>query len=82
MNIDPHAARMGNQTVPTRRITANIPTELLQEAQAATKQGITETLVMGLQALVRKDAAAKAFQLKGKLRLKEDQGRRDGGAGR
>ena len=82
MNIDPHGVRMGNQTVQTRRITANIPTELLKEAQATTREGITETLVMGLQALVRKDAAAKAFQLKGKLRLREDQGRGDGGAGR
>lgn len=82
MNIDPHGARVGNEGVPTRRITANIPVELLKEAQGATREGITETLVMGLQALVRKDAAAKAFRLKGKLRLKEDQGRGDGGADR
>lgn len=82
MNVDAHAKRPGKAPEATRRITANIPTELLKEAQAATREGITETLVMGLQALVRKDAAAKAFQLKGKLRLKEDQGRGDGGAGR
>lgn len=56
----------------TRRITANIPLGLLEEAQRVTGQGITETLLTGLQLVKRSAAAAKAARLKGRLRLDID----------
>lgn len=56
----------------TQRITANIPKDLLREAQRVTRRGITETLVEGLHLLKRRRAYDKAMALKGKLRLQVD----------
>ncbi len=52
-----------------KRITANLPEDLLKEAQEVTRQGITETLVLGLQLVRRTKAFEKAVALKGKLKL-------------
>ena len=60
----------------TKRITANLPQKLLEEALAATGQGITETLVAGLEAVLRQEALGRAKKLRGKLTLHEDGGRR------
>lgn len=55
-----------------RKITANIPAELLKEAQKVTGTGITETLIEGLR-LLRRRLAYNVFQdLKGKLQLDID----------
>lgn len=62
----------------TRRVTANLPETLLAEAQALSGQGITETLVLGLQWVVRASAAERAAKLKGRLQLKIDEGRKLG----
>jgi len=56
----------------SRRITANLPDELLRSAMEATGQGITETLVRGLQLVRRARAYEKAVALRGKLRLNID----------
>jgi hypothetical protein len=56
----------------TRRVTANLPEELLDEAMEATGAGITETLTEGLRLVRRSRAHAKAMALKGKLRLRVD----------
>jgi hypothetical protein len=55
-----------------KRITANLPAALLEEATAVTGAGITETLVAGLELVKRSRAAAKARALKGKLDLHVD----------
>jgi hypothetical protein len=57
---------------PTRRVTANLPEDLLEEAMEATGAGITETLTEGLRLVRRTRAYAKAMALKGKLRLRVD----------
>ena len=57
---------------PTRRVTANLPEDLLEEAMKATGAGITETLTEGLRLVRRTRAYAKAMALKGKLRLRVD----------
>jgi len=54
------------------RISANIPGELLRKARRVTGQGITETLVRGLELVERSDAARKAARLKGRLHLEID----------
>ena len=56
----------------TRRITANLPEELLAEAMATTGRGVTETIVEGLERVRRADAYRKAMSLKGRLRLTVD----------
>lgn len=56
----------------TRRITANIPENLLEEASVVTKKGITETLIQGLQMIKRTKAHLKAQELKGKITLDID----------
>jgi len=55
-----------------RRITANLPAELLEQAMKATGRGITETLIEGLERLRRADAYRKAMSLKGRIRLAVD----------
>ena len=52
-----------------RRITANLPEDLLKEALEATGQGITETLIQGLQLIRRSRAYEKGMALKGHLNL-------------
>ena len=56
----------------TRRVTANLPVDLLESACKATGQGITGTLVRGLTLVKRTAAAPKAARLRGRLRLDVD----------
>lgn len=60
----------------TKRITANLPAKLLADAQETLGEGITETLVAGLEALLRQDALERAKKLRGKILLQEDGGRK------
>ena len=53
-----------------KRITANIPDDLLNEAQNVTSLGITETLVLGLKLIKRRGAFEKALELRGKIKLR------------
>jgi hypothetical protein len=55
-----------------KRITANLPTELLDEAAKITGQGITETLTEGLLMIRRAHAFEKALALRGKIHLDLD----------
>ena len=55
-----------------RRITANLPEQLLEEAMEVTKKGITETLVEGLRLVRRVRAYEKAMALRGKVNLSID----------
>ena len=61
-----------NASADTRRVTANLPVRLLCAAQAASGQGITETLKLGLELVRRRHAAARLASLKGKIRLDLD----------
>lgn len=55
-----------------RRITANLPGDLLDDAMKVTGKGITETLVDGLLRVRRSSAYRRAMALKGKLQLDID----------
>ena len=55
-----------------KRVTVNLPGDLLRDAESVTGKGITETLIEGLQLLSRRRAAAKALALRGTLDLKID----------
>ncbi len=55
-----------------RRITANVPEQLLEEAMEVTGKGITETLVEGLRLVRRARAYEKAMALRGKVNLSID----------
>ena len=59
-------------STPARRITANIPPDLLKEARQVTGAGITDTLVAGLEMVRRSAALGKAQGLKGRLHLQID----------
>ena len=56
----------------TRRVTANLPVDLLEQATRASGKGITETLVAGLALVKRSAAARKAKALRGRIRLDVD----------
>ena len=56
----------------TRRVTANLPVELLDAAQDVTGKGITETLIEGLEQVQRRRFYERALQLRGKIRLAVD----------
>lgn len=56
----------------TRRVTANLPIDLLDQATRASGKGITETLVAGLTLVKRSAAARKARALRGRIHLNLD----------
>ena len=56
----------------TKRVTVNLPDELLREAEMVTGQGISETLIAGLRLLAQRRAYTKALALRGKLDLQID----------
>jgi hypothetical protein len=55
-----------------KKITANIPAELLARAQGVTGLGITETLVAGLEELQRSRKRSALRMLRGKVRFELD----------
>jgi hypothetical protein len=55
-----------------RRITANLPDDLLESAMQVTGKGITETLIEGLEQVQRRRFYERALALRGKLRLSID----------
>lgn len=57
---------------PVKRITINLPSHLLKDAQSFTKTGITETVVEGLLRLKRASAGKKLKALRGKIHLDID----------
>jgi hypothetical protein len=60
-----------NKSARTKRITANLPADLLEQATKVTGSGITETLIQGLQ-LLKRSSAFEALPLKGKINLDLD----------
>jgi len=52
-----------------KRITANIPEKLLNEAIEVSGKNITETLIEGLKLFKRRKAFEKAQKLKGKVEI-------------
>jgi hypothetical protein len=56
----------------TRRITANLPEDVLEDAMGITGKGITETLVEGLRLVRAARGYEKAMALRGKIRLNVD----------
>lgn len=57
---------------PLRKVTANIPRDVLDQAQRLTGKGITLTLVEGLKALDRNARRSALRQLRGKVRFELD----------
>jgi hypothetical protein len=52
-----------------RKITVEIPPELLDKAQRATGSGITQTVRTGLELVAASQAYARLRQLRGKVRF-------------
>ena len=59
-------------TNKAKRITANLPEDLLKEAIKVTQKGITDTLIQGLQLIRRSSAYKKAQALKGNIDIELD----------
>jgi len=55
-----------------RRVTANLPSDLLDSARKVTGKGITETIVEGLEQLRRRRFYERALALGGKMKLDID----------
>jgi hypothetical protein len=53
----------------TRKITIEVPQELLEKAQRATGSGITQTVRAGLEIVAASEAYARALKLQGKYRF-------------
>jgi hypothetical protein len=56
----------------TRRVTANLPVDLLDAAIEVTGKGITETIVEGLTQVRQQRFYERAIALRGKIRLEID----------
>jgi hypothetical protein len=52
-----------------RKITVEVPSELLDKAQRASGSGITQTVRIGLQLLAASPAYARLRQFRGKVRF-------------
>jgi len=52
-----------------RKITVEVPVDLLEKAQQASGAGITQTVRTGLQLLAASEAYARLRQLRGKVRF-------------
>lgn len=52
-----------------KRITANLPLDLIQQATAVSGKNLTDTLIQGLQMVKRTGSFEKAQKLRGKLKL-------------
>ena len=52
-----------------RKITVEVPPELLEKAQRATGSGITQTVRTGLELVAASQAYARLRQLRGKVRF-------------
>ena len=52
-----------------RKITVEVPLELLEKAQRATGSGITQTVRTGLQLVAASQAYARLRRLRGKVRF-------------
>jgi hypothetical protein len=55
-----------------KRITANLPEDLLEEAMGVSHLNLTETLIKGLELVKKGQAGSKAQELKGRLDLSID----------
>ena len=55
-----------------RRVTANLPAGLLEEARRVSGAGVAETLKQGLSLITRGAALTKASRLRGRLKLEVD----------
>jgi hypothetical protein len=55
-----------------KRITANLPEDLLADAMKITRRGITDTLVEGLRLVRRARGYEKALALRGRVHLDID----------
>ena len=53
----------------TRKITVEVPAELLEKAQRASRDGITQTVRTGLELVAASEAYAQLRQLRGKVRF-------------
>jgi hypothetical protein len=55
-----------------RRITANLPEDLLRDAMRVTGEGITGTIISGLSLIRQTRVYDRAMRLRGKVRLTID----------
>jgi hypothetical protein len=53
----------------TRRVTANLPSDLLDAARDVTGKTITETIIEGLEQVQRRRFYERALKLRGTMRL-------------
>jgi len=58
--------------MPTRRVTVNLPSDLLDAAMQVTGKGITGTIIEGLTRLRQKRFYERAIALRGKVQLDID----------
>jgi hypothetical protein len=56
----------------SKKITLNLPADLLKEAQEITKEGITETIKTALIELKKKKAREQLINLRGKISFNLD----------
>jgi hypothetical protein len=54
---------------PARKITIEIPEELLEKAQRATGSGITQTVRTGLQLVAASETYDRLLELRGKVKF-------------
>lgn len=59
---------------PAKKVTVNLPADVLEKAQRITGRGITPTIIEGLRELERRAQRSALRQLRGKVRFELDLG--------
>ena len=72
MDYDMYACMPQKHKHTIRRVTSNLPADLLEEACRVSGAGVTETLTQGLCLVKRGAALTKASRLRGRLKLDVD----------
>ena len=57
---------------PAKKVTVNLPADVLEKAQKTTGRGITPTIIEGLRELERRGQRSALRQLRGKVRFQLD----------
>ena len=57
---------------PLKKVTVNLPENLLKKSQALSHKGITETLIIGLEEVIRRHQLSALANLKGNVKFDLD----------
>jgi len=72
LTVQSHISILSDMSRAAKKVTVNLPTDVLERAQRITGRGITPTIIEGLRELERRAQRSALRQLRGKVRFDLD----------